>query len=59
VWTKATSWRVPAELYDTGPDPQRFRWQVSIVRQTGVAEDGSPAGEDQSPPGDTRTFSWN
>ena len=59
VWTKATSWRVPADLYLEGQtEPQRFRWQVSIMRQTGVAEDGTWLGENQSPSSKTRTFAW-
>jgi hypothetical protein len=60
VWTKATSWRLPVELYLEGPaEPQRFRWQVSIMRQTGVTEDGTWLGEDHSPSSETRTFSWD
>ena len=58
VWTQATSWRVPAELYGGGAEAERFRWQVSIMRQTGVDEDGSWVGEGQSPSSETRTFSW-
>ncbi len=58
VWTQATSWRVPAEVYRAGTEPQHFRWQVSIMRQTGVADDGTWLGEDHSPSSETRTFSW-
>jgi LysM repeat protein len=59
VWTKATSWRVPAELYVQGADePERFTWQVLIMRQTGTREDGSWIGETISPNGLLRTFSW-
>jgi hypothetical protein len=58
-WTKATSWRLPAELYVGGLDePQRFYWQVSIMRQTGVDEDGVWLGETLSAPGTIRTFTW-
>jgi LysM repeat protein len=57
-WTKSTSWRVPEELYVAGPEAQDFRWQVSIMRQTGVDEDGNWVGEAQSPSSETRTFSW-
>jgi LysM repeat protein len=59
VWTKATSWRLPADLYVEGlAEPQRFIWQVSIMRQTGVDEDGTWLGEQVSPAGEVRTFTW-
>jgi LysM repeat protein len=59
VWTKATSWRLPSDLYVEGlAEPQRFHWQVSIMRQTGVAEDSSWTGEEVSPSSQVRTFSW-
>jgi LysM repeat protein/predicted nucleic acid-binding Zn ribbon protein len=59
VWTKATSWRLPADLYIAGLDePQQFRWEVQVMRQTGEADDGTRLGEEISPPGDVRTFSW-
>lgn len=59
VWTKATSWRVPTDLFLEGSaQPQRFRWQVVILRQTGVAEDGTWLGERQSPISQARTFGW-
>lgn len=59
VWTKATSWRLPAGLYVGGLDTaQRFTWQVMVMRQTGVAEDGTWTGEAASPSSGTRTFAW-
>jgi hypothetical protein len=59
VWTKATSWRLPSDLYVEGlVQPQRFHWQVSIMRQTGVAEDGDWTGEQVSPSSPVRTFTW-
>lgn len=59
VWTKATSWRVPQELYVAGlQEPQRFYWQVWIMRQSGVAGDGTWIGEPLSPTGQVRSFSW-
>ena len=59
VWTKATSWQMPAELYIEGlAEPQHFHWQVSVMRQTGVDEDGDPTGELISPAGNVRTFTW-
>lgn len=59
VWTKATSWRLPADLYI--PDlarPQEFSWQVTILRQTDVAEDGARSGDPISPSSGSRTFYW-
>lgn len=59
VWTKATSWRVPEELYIEGlEEPQRFRWQAVVMRQTGFADDGTWVGGTQSPSGEVRTFFW-
>ncbi len=59
VWTKATSWRLPAELYVAGLEqPQRFYWHVTIVRQTGTDEDGTRVGEMVSPSTATRTLTW-
>jgi LysM repeat protein len=59
VWTKATSWRLPPDLYVEGMDePQQFHWQVSIMRQTGVAQNGTWIGGQVSPVGEVRTFSW-
>ena len=59
VWTKSTAWRLPAEYYVAGLEaPQRFFWQVLIMRQTGVDEDGAWTGEQISPTGEARTFYW-
>ena len=59
VWTKATSWRLPSDLYVAGLDePQRFHWQVLVMQQTGVAEDGTWLGKQISPSGEVRTFTW-
>jgi LysM repeat protein len=59
VWTKATSWRLPSDLYIEGlTDPQRFTWQVNVMRQTGVDDDSNRIGEQISPTGVVRTFTW-
>jgi len=59
AWVKATSWRVPLELYVAGlAAPQRFRWEVTVMRQTGAAEDGAWLGTATSPSSAGRTFSW-
>lgn len=59
VWTRATSWRLPAELYIEGlNEPQRFYWQVMIMHKTGEDEDGTWRGEQSSPSSGSRTFSW-
>jgi len=59
VWTKATSWRLPPELYVAGLEaPQRFYWHVSIMRQTGTNEDGIWVGEMVSPSTPTRSLTW-
>jgi LysM repeat protein len=56
IWTKATSYRLPPELYMA--DPQQFFWQVSIMRQTGTGEDGGRTGEMVSPATPIRILIW-
>lgn len=59
VWTKVTSWQLPSDLYIAGvAQPQQFDWQVVVMRQTGVAVDGTRFGEEISPRGGSRTFTW-
>lgn len=59
VWTKTTSWRLPADLYIAGlGEPQRFYWQVSVMEHTGVDDDGTWLGKQISPAGQIRTFTW-
>jgi LysM repeat protein len=59
VWTKATSWRLPAELYLPGlEEPQQFYWHVTILRQTGTGEDEIRTGEMVSPATPTRILTW-
>jgi LysM repeat protein/predicted nucleic acid-binding Zn ribbon protein len=59
VRTKATSWRVPTNLYVAGLNPpQEFTWQVTVMQHTGQDEDGRWTGQAISPPSGSRTFSW-
>lgn len=59
VWTQVTSWRLPADLYLPGlAEPQRFYWEVSVMRKTGEAADGTWQGVEESPRSETRPFSW-
>lgn len=59
VWTKTTSWRLPSDLYIEGlTEAQRFDWQVVVMRQTGIEEDGTLTGEQISPSSGSRTFFW-
>ena len=58
-WTKATSWRLPADILAEGSGAsQQFRWWVTVMQQTGVDEDGIWTGEKASPQSDTRVFFW-
>lgn len=61
VWTKATSWRVPASLYPLSlaeGDSYLFQWDVTVVRHTGIRPDGKPDGMAISPMSGTRSFFW-
>jgi LysM repeat protein len=59
IWTKVTSWRVPASLYAGGLDePLRWRWRILVVRQTGVTENGIRIGIEIRPGSDARVFYW-
>ncbi|HET6847095.1 MAG TPA: hypothetical protein VFH29_09690, partial [Anaerolineales bacterium] len=42
--TRETSFRLPVELFSV-PNCEVFNWQVTLMRQTGVGEDGQPIGE--------------
>ena len=59
VWTKATSWRVPAELYPPADAASHlFQWDVTVAREMGTAPDGTLEGIAISPTSATRSFYW-
>jgi LysM repeat protein len=59
VWTKATSWRVPADLYlPSDVEDRLVYWDVTVMRQTHTTPDGTPGGVDISLASDTRGFYW-
>lgn len=59
VWTKTTSWRVPADIYPPSDvEPRLLRWDVAVMRQTGTGPDGTPEGVEISPVSATRGFYW-
>ncbi len=59
VWTKATSWRVPAELYPpAGVEPRLIHWNVRVMHQTNTGPDGTLEGVEISPESTTRRFYW-
>ncbi len=53
--TKATFWRVPAELYPAGRRNNRFDWQVTVIRELDVA----PGRLALSPPSALYGFFWH
>jgi len=59
AWTKATSWRVPAEARPpaTASD-HRLRWQVVVVRSKGMRSDGRHDAEAISPMSEVRSIVW-
>jgi len=59
VWTKTTSWRVPADMYPPADvEPRLLHWEVTVMRQTHTGPDGTPEGVVISPMSDTRRFYW-
>lgn len=59
VWTKATSWRVPAELYPPADAASHlFQWDVTVAREMGTGSDGTLEGIAVSPTSATRSFYW-
>jgi hypothetical protein len=59
VWTKTTSWRVPADLHPPADaESHRLRWDVTVARQTDTRPDGTPEGVHISPLSATRSFYW-
>ena len=59
VWTKATGWRVPADLQPSSEVQSRLlRWNVTIMRQTHTGPEGTPEGIVISPMSATRSFYW-
>jgi len=59
VWTKTTSWRVPADLYPSADvESHLLRWDVTVMRQTHTGPDGTPEGVVISPVSATRSFYW-
>ncbi len=60
VWTKTTSWRMPADLRPAqGTTEDSFDWQVMVMRVVRTLPDGSRETESLSPPSETRTFHWH
>nr|MBC7243990.1 zinc ribbon domain-containing protein [Chloroflexota bacterium] len=59
TWTKETNWVVPSELYTkAGQSERAFQWNVTVMKQTGITEDGNREGIALSPPSETRIFFW-
>lgn len=54
IRTKATSWRLPLELYPSGEASCNFLWQVTVVRQVPESE----ASITISPSSNTYEFCW-
>ncbi len=57
IWTKATSYRLDAELAPAEGEAAEYAWQVSVVRvKPGV--NSQFALEAASPPSELRSFTW-
>jgi LysM repeat protein len=55
--TQGTSWRLPSDLWQTGPDPL-FGWRVTVVQRENPDSDESPVWRPLSLPSETRHFIW-
>ena len=56
-WTKATSWRAPANLAPAGANvPQAYYWTVIVAQRSG--RPGDYVWTQRSAPGATRAFIW-
>jgi len=59
TWTKETSWVVPKELFAKAGQAERvFKWDVTVMKQTGTKADGGREGVAISAPSETRAFFW-
>jgi len=59
VWTKTTSWRVPADLRPSGDAAgEPLSWQVVVMRLIETLPDGSRQAEILSPLSEMRAFYW-
>jgi LysM repeat protein len=59
VWTKTTSWRVPADLRSSDDAiEESFNWQVGIMRLISTSPDGFRQTESLSPLSEMRVFYW-
>ncbi|HOU23138.1 MAG TPA: zinc ribbon domain-containing protein [Anaerolineae bacterium] len=59
IWTKDSSWLLPAGLYMRAGESERgFNWQVTVMKQTGAKADGGREGTVVSPASTRRTFFW-
>ena len=59
VWTKATSWRVPADLRPLDDAiEESFNWQVGIMRLISTSPDGHRQTESLSLLSEMRVFYW-
>lgn len=59
VWTRATAWRVPAELYPGAEAKSHlFQWDVTVMRRTGSNPDGTWQGVTAGQSSSWWTFTW-
>ena len=54
VWTRATSYRVPSELYPGLRHNARMVWHVTVVQRPTESDASTPL----SPPSATYSFTW-
>lgn len=57
-WVKETTFSPPSYLKDLITGDRRCVWHVTVMRQTGVNEQGWPVGEPVSYPSAQRSFVW-
>jgi hypothetical protein len=59
VWTKQTQWALSDHQYLLDlSDDGRFRWEVQVMRETGIDDEGRQQGVPVSLPSEARKLVW-
>jgi serine/threonine protein phosphatase PrpC len=59
AWTKGLSFQLPEYLYELISEPRECQWNVAVMRQTGIGDEGEKTGVALGEPSVTRTLVWH